>query len=303
MTKEKTIKAYKAFNSDFTCRGFQYKVGEEYTHDGEVKVCKNGFHACQNPLDVLSYYPLVDDKCKIARFAEVLQSGIIDNSKKDKTCSSKIKINAELNLAGFIETAIEEFTNPDKIKTNDIDYNPQIFNSTDYAQIDNKTHKSQIVNNGEFAKICNSSDFVKIANIGLNTYISNSGYDVQIANIGNYAQITNAGPTVNIANSGYGANICSSGYDINIVNEGNDVSICSSGNYTKVNSSGVNSIICCVGCGCTVKAKIGSWITLAEWTYDENKKDYVLKCVKTEHVDGKRIKGDTWYTLKNGEFI
>ena len=303
MKKEKTIKAYKAFNPDFTCNGFQYKVGEEYSHDGEIKVCRSGFHACQNPLDVLSYYPLVDYNCKIARFAEVLQSGVIDNSEKDKTCSSKIKVEVELNLAGFIEAAIEEFTNPDKIKTDNSDYDPQIFNSRDYAQIVSSINNSQIVNNGEYAKIYNNSDYNKIANRGLDVDITNSGSFVQIANIGSRVNIASTGFRVNIANSGYGASICNSGYDANIVNNGNYARICSSGNYTKINSSGGDSIICCVGSRCAVKAKIGSWVTLAEWEHDEDELQRVPKCVKTEYVDGVHIKGDTWYQLINGEFV
>ena len=61
-------------------------------------------------------------------------------------------------------------------------------------------------------------------------------------------------------------------------------------------------MICCAGHNSTVKAKKGSWITLAEWTVDE--KDNIWKpiCVKTEFVDGERIKEDTFYKLTNGEF-
>ena len=58
----------------------------------------------------------------------------------------------------------------------------------------------------------------------------------------------------------------------------------------------------CAGLGSVVKAKVGSWITLAEWEYNKDKGRRVPKCVKTEFVDGERIKGDTWYKLKDGEF-
>lgn len=51
------------------------------------------------------------------------------------------------------------------------------------------------------------------------------------------------------------------------------------------------------------KARIGSWITLSEWKYSGAKERYVPVCVKTEYVDGERIKADTWYMLKNGEFV
>ena len=58
----------------------------------------------------------------------------------------------------------------------------------------------------------------------------------------------------------------------------------------------------CAGHGSVAKAKVGSWITLAEWKYNKDKGRYVPKCVKTEFVDGERIKGDTWYKLVDGEF-
>ena len=61
-------------------------------------------------------------------------------------------------------------------------------------------------------------------------------------------------------------------------------------------------MICCAGHGSKVKAKKGSWITLAEWEKSEEKDRWIPKCVKTEYVDGERIKEDTFYKIKNGEF-
>lgn len=77
----------------------------------------------------------------------------------------------------------------------------------------------------------------------------------------------------------------------------------SSGDSAKIGSSGEYAVICCSGQGSTVKAKIGSWITLSEWKFDETKKRYIPFCVKTERVDGEKIKEDTFYMLKNGEFV
>jgi hypothetical protein len=59
----------------------------------------------------------------------------------------------------------------------------------------------------------------------------------------------------------------------------------------------------CAGTGSRVKAKKGSWITLAEWKWDNDKNRCIPVCVKTEYVDGERIKADTWYMLKGGEFV
>ena len=61
-------------------------------------------------------------------------------------------------------------------------------------------------------------------------------------------------------------------------------------------------MICCAGHGCCASAKIGSWITLAEWGKDESG-EYKPLCVKTEYVDGERIKENTLYKLENGEFV
>ena len=87
------------------------------------------------------------------------------------------------------------------------------------------------------------------------------------------------------------------------VDSGNYAQIGSSGNYAQINCTGSDSVICCAGHGSVVKAPIGCWITLAEWKYDGAKQRCVPVCVKTEYVDGEKIKADTPYTLKNGEFV
>lgn len=102
--------------------------------------------------------------------------------------------------------------------------------------------------------------------------------------------------------TGDSAQIGSSGDYAKIGSSGNSAQIGSSGNYAKINSTGEDSVICCAGSGSVVKAKAGSWITLAEWEYSDEKGRFAPRCVKTEYVDGEKIKADTWYRLKNGEF-
>ena len=87
------------------------------------------------------------------------------------------------------------------------------------------------------------------------------------------------------------------------VDSGDSTRIGSSGDYARINCTGSDSVICCAGHGSVVKAPIGCWITLAEWKYDGAKQRYVPVCVKTEYVDGEKIKADTPYMLKNGEFV
>ena len=84
---------------------------------------------------------------------------------------------------------------------------------------------------------------------------------------------------------------------------GESAQIGSSGCSAKIDSTGGDSIIMCAGNSSIAKAKAGSWITLAEWKWNDEKKRNIPVCVKTEYVDGERIKADTWYKLLDGEFV
>ena len=84
--------------------------------------------------------------------------------------------------------------------------------------------------------------------------------------------------------SGYGAKIGSSGYD------------------AQIDSTGEGCVIMCAGINSVAKASKGSWITLSEWSYSDKKKRYIPVCVKTEFVDGEKIKADTYYKLAGGVF-
>ena len=97
--------------------------------------------------------------------------------------------------------------------------------------------------------------------------------------------------------------IGSSGDYAKIGSSGDYAKIGSSGDYAKIGSTGEDSVIMCAGNSSIAKAKVGSWITLAEWEWSDKKKRNVPVCVKTEYVDGENIKADTWYQLKNGKFV
>ena len=88
-----------------------------------------------------------------------------------------------------------------------------------------------------------------------------------------------------------------------IGSSGDSAKIGSSGDYAKIGSTGEDSVIMCAGHKSKAKAKVGSWITLAEWKWSDEKNRNIPICVKTEYVDGQNIKADTWYQLKNGKFV
>lgn len=251
---EKKIIAYKGFDENLCCRGFQYEIGKEYEQEGEIECFVNGFHACTNPFDVLRYY----DANGKNRFCVVEQSGTIKNAADTNRASSKIKILAEIGMAGIFKAGVEWITK----KTN-----PNIIIKSVKGKGD--------LESGDYAQIGSSDDYDKI--------VSN-GYCAQMGSSGHYVKIGSSGESAKIGSNGDYAQIGSSG------------------DHAKIESTGEDSVICCAGNRSMVKAKKGSWITLSEWKYSQEKRRYIPVCVKTEFVDGKRIKGDTWYKLVNGEF-
>ena len=112
----------------------------------------------------------------------------------------------------------------------------------------------------------------------------------------------NSGDYAQIGSSGYSAKIGSSGDYAKIGSSGDSAKIGSSGDSAQIDSTGTDSVIMCAGYKSKAKAKIGSWITLAEWVYCEEKGRQVPVCVKTEYVDGENIKADTYYQLIGGVF-
>ena len=319
------ITSYKGFDKNMQCRGFQYEVGKEYEMDGEIKCCNRGFHACKSPIEVWDYYDMLN-----SRYAVVEQSGKIDAEENTtKVCSSRIKIKAELKLADIINIGVEwlkDITSPSKVKTdgelNDNgDRRKQIGSSGDYAkigssgdsakigssgysaQIGSSGYSAKIGSSGDSAKIGSSGDYAQIGSSGDYAKIGSSGDSAKIGSSGDSAKIGSSGYSAQIGSSGYSAKIGSSGDSAKIGSSGDYAKIGSSGDYAKIDSTGEDSVIMCAGNSSIAKAKVGSWITLAEWKWSDKKKRNVPACVKTEYVDGEHIKADTWYQLKDGEFV
>jgi len=94
--------AYKGFDKNLQCRGYQYEVGKTYVHTGKVKRCDSGFHACQNPLDVLDFYPLENGN----RFAKVTMRGQVDRSDDRKWAAAELTVDVELTFPAFVTEVI-----------------------------------------------------------------------------------------------------------------------------------------------------------------------------------------------------
>ncbi|EIO8464124.1 hypothetical protein ODB14_004465 [Salmonella enterica] len=164
MTKE--IVTFKGFNKDLKCRDFQFAIGETFHHDGKVEACGSGFHACECPFDVFSYYPPAE-----SRYAETISFGITDSEEggDTKIASSSITIKDELTLPQFIQRGIEWI----------------------WSKID-KSLEQQIMC-GNRSAATNTGDCSAATNTGSCSAATNTGDCSAATNTGNRSAATNTG--------------------------------------------------------------------------------------------------------------
>ena len=152
------VKGYKAFNKEMICRGKQYEENTTYEESGN-EICEAGvMHFCENPFDVLNYYPLIDENGGISDFADVEAIGDI-YKEKDKTATNKLHIGAKLGLKGFIKACVDftiEKTRVESGKDNETDssgYSAKIGSSGDCAKIGSSGYSAKIGSSGNCARI------------------------------------------------------------------------------------------------------------------------------------------------------
>ena len=309
------MKGYKGFNPGLICKDKQYQENTVF-EEPEAKICEKGMHFCENPFDVLDYYDLIRSDGTPNEFAKVEALDEPKTDDKKKFCSRKLKIGVKLGLSGFVKACVdfvlektiaempsENVDSGNYARIGSSGYYARIGSSGYSAQIGSSGNSARIGSSGNYAQIGSSGNSARIGSSGDSARIGSSGYYAQIGSSGDSARIGSSGDSARIGSSGYYARIGSSGDSARIGSSGYYARIGSSGNYAQINCTGSDSVICCAGHGSVVKAPIGCWITLAEWKYDGAKQRCVPVCVKTEYVDGEKIKADTPYTLKNGEFV
>ena len=172
--ENKEIIAYKGFNQDWTCRGYQYEIGKTYEHKGDVKACESGFHACEYPLDVLSYYSPA-----VSKFAVVKMSGETSKDSDDtKIASAKITIETEINLPEMVKKAVEWIKGK-------VDW--------DTAKISNTGDWSAATNTGDWSAATNTGYQSAATNTGDWSAATNTGYQSAATNTGDRSAATNTG--------------------------------------------------------------------------------------------------------------
>ncbi len=261
---KKTLKGYKGFDKDFKCRGFQYEEGKTYTHKGDIKLCDSGFHFCENPMDIFTYYIPSD-----SRFAEIeamdVDSAIDTDSKR---VAKKIKIGVELDLhticnlgAKFIIEKVD-FTNSPSTNTGN------------WSASTNTGDRSASTNTGNWSASTNTGDRSASTNTGYRSASTNTGDQSASTNTGDQSASTNTGDQSASTNTGYRSASTNTG------KEGCAISL------------GIEGI---------AKGAMGCWLTLAEWKNIDN--EWHRIDVQTKIIDNKDIKENVFYKLVNGQFI
>ena len=265
------MKGYKGFSKGLVCRGKQYAENTVFEEEKAV-ICHSGMHFCENPLDVLDYYPLIADNGEPNEFAEVEALADVDTDDKKKYTTTKLRIGAKIGFAGLVKASVE------------------------FVMLSCKKAKKK-----DYAQMASSGDYAKMASSGDSAKMASSGDYAQMASSGDYAQMASSGDSAKMASSGYSAQMASSGYSAQMASSGDSAKMASSGYSAQMASSGEHSVVAAIGYGSKAKAAKGSWITLAEWERNDEG-HWIPTLVKTRKVDGKHIKADTWYELKNGKF-
>jgi hypothetical protein len=185
---EKII-AYKAMNKNMQCRGKQYEVGKTY-HEDKADCCNAGMHACENPLDVLHYYPLKDGP----RFFEVECGGNVDKSGEDsKLACTELTVKGEVNFAGLVKATVNAVFNRAKGK--------EPFSS------------------GNYSTAGSSGNYSTAGSSGYSSTAGSSGYSSTAGSSGDYSTAGSSGDSSTAAATGAYCSAKADGKDsISVVN-------------------------------------------------------------------------------------
>ncbi len=158
------MKLYKGFDKDLKCRDYQFEVGKEYEEE-KADICNCGFHACENPLDVFSYYPPAD-----SRYCEVDLDVNDQKSDDSKRVGKHIKINAEIGLPGLIKAGVE-------YTKDQVDWeHAKVSNTGDRSAATNTGKRSAATNTGYLSAATNTGDQSAATNTGNRSAATNTGY-------------------------------------------------------------------------------------------------------------------------------
>ena len=326
-------KTFKGFDKKLQCRGFQYEVGKEYEHSGDVECCVRGFHACENPLEVFEYY----NPAK-SRFCEVEQSGVLKKDNEgSKVASSKISIKCEIGLRGLIAAGVKfilekiDWKNAKEGNTGDYSAatntgdRSAATNTGNYSAATNTGDRSAATNTGNYSAATNTGDYSAATNTGDRSAATNTGNRSAATNTGDRSAATNTGwrsAATNTGdrsaatNTGWRSAATNTGDYSAATNTGDRSAATNTGNYSAATNTGdysaatntgrrsaakvegKDSIAIVTGYNSAAAGEVGCWLVLTE--RDDN---YRITDVQAVRVDGETIKANVFYKLVDGKIL
>lgn len=312
--KETTVtKGYKGFNKGLICLKKQYKVGETHEENG-TSMCEKGMmHFCENPLSVLNYYPVVDPKTGVPNeFAEVEAVGKVTKA-DNKSATNKLRIVRKISLLDLIKAAATARDKSHAMTT-------EMFSSaatveeyshaltaecgSNAATLRNQSNAATTglgacaVTAGDNSNAATTGDHAEVATTGNRSHAMASGFHSNAVTTGNGSDAITAGNASKAVTIGAWSNAAATGGRAYATTKGYYSNAITAGPSSEAVAEGSYSIAAALGFESRAKAALGSWIVLAE--YDSN---YMPSLVKAAKVDGDIIKPNTFYKLKNGEFV
>lgn len=300
INKENAIFAYKGFDENFCCRDFQYEVGKEYHITGDLKICKNGFHACKDLMNTFNYYPMENSRFAIVKlWGDVLY-------RDDKMCASNIEIVEELSLKDIVERYAEskvdflEHKNYTRFELNKLEnelcnkgYGNYIISTHNNKRIVSRGSDNYIVTTGISNTILSIGDATNIHCIGSSTYLVSIGSNSQISLDHNFTGML------------YGNNnkITLSYNHGHVTSNGNDCFITIISNYARCETNGENNKINVIGSSIIDSKGINDELILnGDDIRFRAKYGSAITCVgrKKMIVDDECILSDNWYRYVYG---
>ena len=291
---EKII-AYKAMNPDMTCRGKKYEVGKTY-FEKKADCCNAGMHACENPFEVLCYYPMKDNP----RFFEVECGGEISKSDEgSKLACTELTVRGELNFAGMLKATLDAVFRRVKDK--------ELFSSGNYSTAGTSGNYSTAGTSGNYSTAGTSGDSSTAGTSGYYSTAGTSGNYSTAGTSGNYSTAgtsgyySTAGTSGNYSTagtSGYSSTAGTSGYSSTAGTSGYSSTAAATGSHCRAKAEGDNSIAVANGRKSKARGAMGCYLVLTEYDDDGN-----FLWAKMARVDGSTVKENVWYTLRGGEFV
>ena len=272
------MKGYKGFDKNMKCREKQYEIGKTEIEDS-ADLCNSGMHFCEYPLDCFAYYPPSD-----SRYCEVDADEVSDQRDNDsKRSAKKLTIGAEIGLSGIINASVkfilEKARTENRVSENTGDQSAAT-NTGDWSAATNTGDQSAATNTGNWSAATNTGDRSAATNTGDRSAATNTGDQSAATNTGDQSAATNTGNWSAATASGKNSVAVSTGYN------------------SAATASGENSVAVSTGRYGKARGEIGRAIVLCE--YDD---DGTLLRIRSEIVDGEKIKANTFYTLKNGSLV